>query len=622
MSRREDGRAWRRGLLRLLLAAPLLLPFEGRASAADDARPSPGERTAPGERAPDRRAERAASPERVAPGEKPPLPDRLAPGAQASPSERIAAEDWPGPGFSPRDKQPAGERAPSGPRPAPGERPGERPPDKSDPPLPQGSRALQPGSESIESSVVRVLVYSNPPDFFSPWQRIGTQASSGSGVIIEGNRILTNAHVVADAVGIEVKRAGSGEQFEAEVSFIGHDCDLALLTVSDRHFFDGAKPLSLGDLPGVNEHVQTYGFPVGGETLSVTSGVISRVEVGTYSHSKERMLIAQIDAPINPGNSGGPVVRDGAIVGISMQMLEQAENVGYMVPAPVVRHFLDDVADAKYDGVPQLGVRLQPLESPALRASLGLGARQSGALVTRVDFGSPASGMLERGDVIVSVGGYPVAGDLTVAMPGNGRVSLEAVVGAQQVGARLKMKLLRGAAEREIEMTLTRSVPLVPGRRVGEEPEYFVFGGAVFQPLTGEYFELYEHPPANLATWADARNAVTEHRRQVVMLSTVLPGPVGRGYLDWESVVVRSVDGVVPRDLAHLAELIDRATGTFLRIESDDGFVMMLDVAAAREAAPRILAKYGIPFDRSANLRAGQQPVAGAAASTGGASAQ
>ena len=473
---------------------------------------------------------------------------------------------------------------------------------------PAAARALDTGvpaqvPASIESSVVRVLVYSNPPDFFSPWQKAGTQAFAGSGVIIDGHRILTNAHVVDDAVGVEVKRAGSGEQFEAAVSFVGHDCDLALLTVADEHFFDGAVPLALGELPAVNADVQTYGFPVGGETLSVSSGVISRIEVGEYTHSKERALIAQIDASINPGSSGGPVVRNSAVVGISMQMLEQAENVGYMVPAPVVRHFLDDVADGKVDGFPQLGAQLQPLESPALRSSLGLGPRQTGGLVTRVVFGSLAYGVLARGDVVVSIGGYPVAGDLTVTMPGIGRVAIDAVVGAQQVGARLGLSILRDGSARDVEVVLAGAVSLVPGRRVGEAPEYFLFGGAVFQPLTSEYFELYDELPPKLAAYADSKGVVTAERRQVVILSAVLPDPVARGYLDWESVVVRSVDGVVPRDLAHLAELIDRATGKFLRVETEDGFVMILDVQAAREAGPRILKKYGIAHDRSANLR-------------------
>jgi hypothetical protein len=298
------------------------------------------------------------------------------------------------------------------------------------------------------------------------------------------------------------------------------------------------------------------------------------------------------------------VVRDGAVVGISMQLLEQAESVGYMVPAPVVRHFLDDVADSKYDGFPHLGARLQPLESPALRSSIGLDPRQTGGLVTRVDFGSPAFGVLERGDVVLTIGGYPVSGDLTVAMPGNGRVSLDAVVSARQVGQKLEISIQRDARVRQVEVMLANSTSLVPGRRVGDDPEYLVFGGAVFQPLTGEYFELYDSVPSKLGAYAESRGIVTAERRQVVILSTVLPSPVGRGYLDWESVVVRNVNGLPLRDLAQLAELVDHTTDKYLRVETEDGFVMIMDVQAARQAQPRLLQKYGIAFDRSANLRA------------------
>jgi S1-C subfamily serine protease len=533
-----------------------------------------------------------------APGEGPRSPDSArvpGEGSRAPDSARIPGE---------------GSRAPDSAR-VPGEPPrasdapraGDEPGRTADAPRAAADTQRIVVPSSVESSVVRVLVYANPPDFFSPWQKEGTQAFAGSGVIIDGRRILTNAHVVADAVGIEVKRAGSGEQFEAAVSYLGHDCDLALLTVADDHFFDGATPLPLGALPPVNAGVQTYGFPVGGETLSVTSGVISRIEVGLYSHSNKRALIAQIDAPINPGNSGGPVVRDSTIVGISMQMLQDAESVGYMVPAPVVRHFLEDVADERYDGFPDIGAQLQPLESPALRESLGLESRQSGGLVSRVLHSGSAFGVLERGDVVVSIGGYPVAGDLTVSMPGVGRVSLDAVPGAQQVGSSLALEVLRAGAPQVVEMKLARGSGLVPGRRTGEAPEYFLFGGAVFQPLTGEYFELYEELPPRLAAYSDSRGVVTAERRQVVILSAVLPDPVARGYLDWESVVVRKVNGVVLRDIAHLAEIVDAASDKWLRLETEDGFVMALDVAAARKAAPRILQKYGIPADRSANLR-------------------
>lgn len=105
-----------------------------------------------------------------------------------------------------------------------------------------GKKAKAHGQE-VESSVVKIIVHSNPPDLLSPWQKSGIEASSGSGVIIDGHRILTSAHVVEDAVSIEVKRAGRSERYSATAEFVGHDCDLALLTVEDERFFADSQSL-------------------------------------------------------------------------------------------------------------------------------------------------------------------------------------------------------------------------------------------------------------------------------------------------------------------------------------------------------------------------------------------
>lgn len=67
------------------------------------------------------------------------------------------------------------------------------------------------------------------------------------------------------------------------------------------------------------DDVLCVGFPVGGDTISVTSGVISRIEVTTYTQASAELLGIQIDAAINGGNSGGPAFnRDGECVGAPM----------------------------------------------------------------------------------------------------------------------------------------------------------------------------------------------------------------------------------------------------------------------------------------------------------------
>ena len=461
--------------------------------------------------------------------------------------------------------------------------------------------AAEGGKPGVEASVVRIFSYANATDLRSPWQKLGTEASSGSGVVIEGGRILTAAHVVADAVSIQLKRAGQPDRFPAEILHVAHDCDLALIRPLDPAFFEGVTAVPLGRLPEVNSEIQAYGFPVGGDTLSVTSGVISRIEVGTYEHSMRELLIAQIDASINPGNSGGPVVADGALVGIALQTLVKAESVGYMAPAPVIAHMLADVKDGRYDGFPNFGVEYQDLESPAQRTALGMKTVESGVLVSRVDFGGPGYGVVSRGEVITAVEGSPIANDGTVALPGLGRVNFEAVVQARQLGETVKLTILKDGSRFDRRITLNPHQPLIAGR-VGDEVEYLVFGGLVFQPLGYEYLRQSEEPLETLMSHALGFNIVTEQHRQVILLQQVLPHRVNQGYEEWRDAVVATVNGVAPRDMKDLARILDSATGRWLTIVTEDQGILTLPLEEARAAHAKILASFGVARDRSPGL--------------------
>ncbi|KAG6533600.1 hypothetical protein ZIOFF_007475 [Zingiber officinale] len=116
------------------------------------------------------------------------------------------------------------------------------------------------------------------------------------------------------------------------------------------------------------DSVTVIGYPLGGDTIAVTKGVVSRIE---YAHGSSDLLSIQIDAAINPGNSGGPTFNDrGECIGVAFQVFrsEDTENIGYVIPTTVVSHFLDDYErNGKYTGFPSLGVLLQKLENPALR---------------------------------------------------------------------------------------------------------------------------------------------------------------------------------------------------------------------------------------------------------------
>src|SRR5512134_2988073 len=284
-------------------------------------------------------------------------------------------------------------------------------------PLVLAATAAAAAPPIVGDSVVHLQVYRSRSDWNLPWRMAPVDSAMGSGFLIEGGRVLTNAHVVADAREILVRRPDQANPYVATVAAVGNDCDLALLQVADPTFAKGLKPLALGDVPRSGSRVLTYGFPLGGQDVSSTAGIVSRVESRGYVHSGiDAHLVVQTDAAINPGNSGGPVVQDGRVVGVAFQGYPGFDNMGFFIPVPVVRHFLEDLSDATYDGFPESGLSTSPLLSPAHRRERGLPAEKSGVVVDQVAPGGTAFGVLRPGDVILEVEGTPVANDGSVRL--------------------------------------------------------------------------------------------------------------------------------------------------------------------------------------------------------------
>lgn len=78
---------------------------------------------------------------------------------------------------------------------------------------------------------------------------------------------------------MRVKKRGDETKYLAKVLAVGTECDVALLTVEDDAFWEGVQPIRLGPMPMLQESVAVVGYPVGGDTTSVTAGVVSRIEV-------------------------------------------------------------------------------------------------------------------------------------------------------------------------------------------------------------------------------------------------------------------------------------------------------------------------------------------------------
>src|SRR5437867_9852011 len=246
----------------------------------------------------------------------------------------------------------------------------------------------------VQKSLVRITATSVEPDYKAPWNAGALQRGVGAGFVISGNRILTNAHVVANSRYLIVERESDPNKYPATVQFIANDCDLALITVSAPDFFKNMVPLQFGGIPALESTVSAYGYPIGREWMSVTAGIVSRIDFQLYTHSSiDQHLAVQISAQINPGNSGGPVMQNGKVIGVAFQGYsgDVAQGVAYMVPTPVIRRFLKDIEDGHYDKYVDLGITPIKLQNPAQRHFLGLKDDGRGVLVETVVAAGPCA---------------------------------------------------------------------------------------------------------------------------------------------------------------------------------------------------------------------------------------
>ncbi len=474
----------------------------------------------------------------------------------------------------------------------------------------QANAANSEEISEVRKSVVKIYTTINAPDYFRPWSMLTTSQTNGSGSIISDQRILTNAHVVANSSFIQVQKQGDSRKYNAKVLFVSHETDLAVLSVEAEDFFKDSKALEIGQLPNTLDAVRVYGFPMGGKTLSITKGVLSRVEHQSYAHAGGVFLAGQIDAAINPGNSGGPVITDGKIVGVVMQANygETSENLGYFVPPSVINHVLEDIEDGQYDGFRELGFFTQGMESPALKKFYGIESDQTGVLVSFIFANSPATEVIKVGDVILAVNNYAVADDETINFRQDQRTSYKYAIDQFQLNQAVPITLKRDGKELKLEIPAGKDIrepSLVRAERYGELPEYYVYGGILFVPLNMNLIKRWGTNWGRKAPFEFLQqryNWSTEKRKEGVVALMVFPSDVNLGYHNWKNWVIEEVNGKKIKDFAELTSILHNNKEENLVISDKDGYKIVLNHQQALESRDEISQRYRIPHYHSKDL--------------------
>ena len=470
------------------------------------------------------------------------------------------------------------------------------------------------GQDQVRDLVVKIHATRRSPDVLKPWTRLNPVNVSGSGVVIDGRRILTNAHVVQNASQIYVQPNQSADKLAARVVAIAQSTDLAILRLEDESFFNqrGSLPFA-EELPKVKDLVSVYGFPTGGTELSVTEGIVSRIEFTTYYHFTMGLRI-QVDAALNPGNSGGPAVSQGRLVGLVFSYIPSAQNIGYLIPVEEIRLFLDDVADGVYDGKPQMHDLFQTVENNVLREQLGLRKGSGGLMVVEPHRGD-ANYPLKEWDVVTAIGGQAIDSDGKVAVRYDLRLSALYLVQKHAKSDALDLTVQRGGQPARITVPVQRRRELVVPYLLNRSPRYFIYGPLVFCSATQDYIErlgnqteLFLSRQGNPLMMKRYDKPAFAGEEMVIICSPMFPHSITKGYDDPSGSVVSELDGVPVKNLRHFVEILrdgkgQRVSFKFARMTNRGWENMVFDRAAMLAATEDILKDFGIRYPYSDDLR-------------------
>ena len=318
-----------------------------------------------------------------------------------------------------------------------------------------------------------------------------TASGAGSGFFITADGfIVTNNHVVADAIEIKIKLT-DGRTFDAKLVGRDEGSDLAVLKVEGSGF----KFVSFEEQakPRVGDWVLAVGnpFSLGGTaTAGIVSGLSRDIDQGGLNE------YIQIDAAINRGNSGGPTFDIyGRVIGVNTAIYSQtggSVGIGFAVPASTAKSVTDKLMRGESVERGYLGVQIQNFSAEAA-AALGLPADTKGAYVGEVTAGSPAErGGMKVEDIVVSLNGEKVESS----------VDLTRRVARANVGDTLRLEIIRDGrrqtlnvragkrpSEAEMAAALEGGEGEAPAPAVGEAIE-----GLTVAPITSALRSRYSIP--------------------------------------------------------------------------------------------------------------------------------
>lgn len=460
------------------------------------------------------------------------------------------------------------------------------------------------------TSVVRVHATNQGYNFVRPWEKLEATRRSGLGPLVEGGRVLVTAELVVDHTYIELELPDTGEKTPAKVVGLDYEANLAMLEPVDDQkkaaFFSRMKPLELDSSAVPGDRLEVWQLEDNGTPAS-TDGTVIQVGVGRYFVDGSFFLNYVLRGSLQYRTSSFtlPVIKEGRLAGLLLSY-DSKEQTSDVLPAPIIAHFLEDLADGNYAGFPNLGLSYAPTLDEQLRKYVKLDGLEGGIYVRRVSRdGAAQQAGIQAGDILLEIDGHPIDARGNYDHPKYGKLNFSHLVrGDAQVGQKVPVKVHRADQEITLSLELTRKPPTayhIDPYMFDRGPRFKILGGLIFQELTLPYLKAWGDQWANRAPFklvhAHANQELLEEEQggKLVILSAVVLTPATVGYEQIGNIQVTKVNGQDIRSIKDLGAAFAKPENGIHKIEFDDfPKVIYLDARMAEAVNAQFGPRLGI----------------------------
>ncbi|MHC4396414.1 MAG: PDZ domain-containing protein [Planctomycetota bacterium] len=470
-------------------------------------------------------------------------------------------------------------------------------------PLPAGEPAQEDMTEAMKQSIVYLKTSFYAYQQHQPWRHRDIKESWAIACAVGPYQVLTTGWNVANVAFIKALRHGQNEFVNAKIKLVDYESNLCLIELNPDEMRKPLKPLVFTENFPKGDGVDFYWLSSGNH-LYTGRGYLDRARVEKTNISYERRL-HYVVANTSRRTGIGQVYCVGAEpIGIACWSNNNKE--AGLIPGEVINNFLAEAAKDNYNGFGAVGFSTTSLLDPAMRSFLKMPpSLKTGAYVNDVYTLGTGSDVLKKADVILAIDGKTLNAYGRFTHPKYDRLYFHHLITGKNVGDTVLFDLWRNGEKTQLRVEVKNFKPsemLVPYHEFDHQPEYVITGGFLLQKLTRQYLAEWgddwtgKVSPHLYHYYRELAFKPSDQRRDIVVLSYVLPANINLGYKNLGQIVVKKFNGMTIHsieDVMTAQKLNPESKYDVIEFEMDNP-VIVIDREQLPAADMLIAQNYGI----------------------------